>query len=115
MSDKPIVGITMGDPASIGPEIAIKALLQDKIYAISRPVLVGDACVFNDIVKKLNLSVVINRIKDVKDAKFQFGIIDVLDLANVDLAQLKFGEISAMAGKASFEAVKKVIDLGVSR
>jgi len=43
---KPIIAITMGDPASIGPEIAIKALLQENIYEICNPLIVGDAVVF---------------------------------------------------------------------
>ena len=41
--NKPIIGITMGDPASIGPEIAVKALMQESIHAICRPVIIGDA------------------------------------------------------------------------
>lgn len=113
MSERPIVGITMGDPASIGPEIAIKALLQEKIYEICRPVLVGDSRVFEHIIKLLNLKASINPVKEIKDAKFKFGEIDVYDLQNVSLSELKFGEISAMAGGASFEAVKKVIELAL--
>lgn len=104
----------MGDPASIGPEIAIKALLDKKIYAICNPLLVGDAGVFNDIISKLDLQATINPIQNVKEAKFEYGVIDVYDLKNVDLNKLRFGEISAMAGKASYEAVKKVIDLAMT-
>lgn len=114
MSDKPIIGITMGDPASIGPEIAIKALLMDEIHEICRPVLVGDAGVFKNIIERLNLKATINPIKEINDAKFQSGCIDVLDLQNVNLDELKFGEISAMAGNASFEAIRKVIDLALN-
>jgi 4-hydroxythreonine-4-phosphate dehydrogenase len=110
---KPIIGITMGDPASIGPEIAIKALLNESIHAICRPLLVGDAGVFNDIVQRLKLPATINAIAAVKDAVFKMGTVDVLDLKNVDMSKLVFGEISAMAGNASFEAVKKVIDLAM--
>jgi 4-hydroxythreonine-4-phosphate dehydrogenase len=111
---KPIIGITMGDPASIGPEIAVKALLNDRIHAICRPLLVGDAGVFYDIVLRLKLPVDVNAITNVQDAAFKPGTVDVLDLKNVDLGKLVFGEISAMAGNASFEAVKKVIDLAMA-
>jgi len=114
MELKPIVGITMGDPASIGPEIAIKALLDQEIYAICRPILVGDAGVFEHIVKKLNLNVTINAITNVSDARFEFGKPDVFDLKNVDIVKLEFGQISAMCGDASFQAVKKVIELAMS-
>jgi 4-phospho-D-threonate 3-dehydrogenase / 4-phospho-D-erythronate 3-dehydrogenase len=114
MSELPIIGITMGDPASIGPEIAIKALLNEDIYSICKPLLVGDAGVFNDIIKRLGLNASINAISNVKDAEFKFGVIDVYDLHNMDLNKLQFGEISAMAGDASFQAVKKVIELALA-
>jgi 4-phospho-D-threonate 3-dehydrogenase / 4-phospho-D-erythronate 3-dehydrogenase len=114
MQMKPIIGITMGDPASIGPEIAIKALLKESIHAICRPLLVGDAGVFNNIVQRLKLPATVNAVSNVQDAVFKMGTVDVLDLKNVDMGKLAFGEISAMAGNASFEAVKKVIDLAMA-
>jgi len=113
MSKKPIIGITMGDPASIGPEIAIKALLKESIYEICNPILIGDAGVFLDIIERTGLKAAVNAVKDVKDAKFELGTVDVFDLQNVDLSQLKFGEISAMAGASSFDAVKRVIELAL--
>jgi 4-hydroxythreonine-4-phosphate dehydrogenase len=114
MPDKPIIGITMGDPASIGPEIAIKALLNKSIYDSCRPLLVGDAVVFEAIIKRLNLDAAINIIKNVSDAQFKFGVIDVFDLHNIEISQFNFGEISAMAGEAAFQSVKKVIELALA-
>jgi 4-hydroxythreonine-4-phosphate dehydrogenase len=111
---KPIIGITMGDPASIGPEIAVKALLNEKVHAICRPLIVGDAGVFNDIINRLKLPATINAITKVADAAFKPGTIDVFDLKNVDMSKLQFGEISAMAGGASFDAVKRVIELALA-
>lgn len=113
--NKPIIAITMGDPASIGPEIAIKALLQKALYNECKPLLVGDAKVFQQIVDLLQLKVSLNVISKVADAKFTYGEPDVLDLNNVDTKQLVFGEISAMSGNASFEAVKKVIELAMAK
>lgn len=114
MSQKPIIGITMGDPASIGPEIAIKALLDKEIYTICQPLLVGDAGVFRDIIQRLSLPASIHAIKTVKEARFVYGEIDVVDLENMNLDNLEFGKVSAMAGNASFEAVRKVIDLALA-
>jgi 4-phospho-D-threonate 3-dehydrogenase / 4-phospho-D-erythronate 3-dehydrogenase len=115
MNNKPIIAITMGDPASIGPEIAIKALLEEKIYAICKPIIVGDAKVFQQIISLLQLNASINIIDKVADAKFEFGIPDVLDLKNVDIDKLILGEISAMCGEASFQSVKKVIELAIAK
>ena len=115
MAALPIIGITMGDPASIGPEIAVKALLEKNIYEICKPLIVGDAGVFNNIIGKLKLNATINIIQRVADAKFQFGVIDVFDLKNVDIDKLVFGEINAMCGEAAFQAVKKVIELALAK
>lgn len=113
--NRPIIAITMGDPASIGPEIAVKALMQESIHSICRPLLVGDAKVFEHIIAKLQLHAKVNAIHTVSDAQFALGTIDVYDLNNMPMDQLIFGEISAAAGNASFEAVKKAIQLALAK
>lgn len=114
MSSLPIIAITMGDPASIGPEIAVKALKEKSIYDICRPLITGDAGVFWDIIQRLNLDVQVNAITRVGDAQFMYGTIDIVDLKNVDLAQLQFGKIDGMCGEASFQAIKKAIELAMA-
>jgi 4-hydroxythreonine-4-phosphate dehydrogenase len=115
MEQLPIIAITMGDPASIGPEIAIKALLEKNMYSICKPVLVGDARVFDQVNALLHLNASINSIAKVADAKFKWGTMDVLDLKNVNIDKLVLGEISPMCGEASFQAVKKVIELALAK
>ncbi len=110
----PVLAITMGDPASIGPEIGVKALLQENIHAICRPLLVGDAKVFQQIIDKLQLKAKVNPVNKVADAKFVLGTIDVFDLNITDISKLEFGKIDAMCGEASFQAVKKAIELAMA-
>jgi len=110
---KPKIGITMGDPASVGPEIAINALLEKEIYELCDPIIVGDIKVLEKTRDALKLNVEFNRIENVSEAKFKYGLIDVYDLNNVDMNLLRLGEISAMAGNAAFENVKKVIELAL--
>ena len=112
---KPIIGITMGDPAGIGPEISVKALNNSYIYDLCRPLIIGDASVISANVKFGNPTFKINRIDDVSQSQFSFGTIDVFDLANVNMQELEHGRVSAMAGNAAFEAVKKVIELALDR
>lgn len=114
MSALPVLAITMGDPASIGPEIGVKALLQENIHAICRPLLVGDAAVFQQIIDKLKLPAKVNAVSKVTDAKFEIGTIDVYDLNITDISKLEFGKIDAMCGEASFQAVKKAIELAIA-
>jgi 4-hydroxythreonine-4-phosphate dehydrogenase len=104
----------MGDPASIGPEIAIKALLNPDIYDICKPLLVGDLSVFDQIKKIMVLNIELNAIEQIGEAKFEYGTIDVFDLRNTDVSQLQFGQISANAGNAAFQSVNKVIELALA-
>lgn len=117
MDDRAIIGITMGDPASIGPEISVKALSKEDIYSRCRPVIIGDAKVMRNAVKLVGMEdkININKIKSVKDAKFQAGTIDVYDMNLVDTDELELGKISVIGGEAAFQYVKKVIELAMNR
>ncbi len=115
MTNRPILAITMGDPASIGPEIAVKALLRPEVYEICRPLLFGDAKVFEQIIDILQLPAKINVVHKVADAEFVFGAIDVFDLNILDVSKLEFGKIDAKCGEASFQAVKKAIELAIAK
>lgn len=114
MSKKPILGITMGDPASIGPEITVKALSDLAIYEKCSPIIIGDAAVMEAAVGIVGKDVKINAVSDVKEAKFEFGTIDVYDMKLVDMDKLERGVVSAMAGNAAFQYVKKVIELAMN-
>jgi 4-hydroxythreonine-4-phosphate dehydrogenase len=112
---KPRIGISMGDPAGIGPEIIIKTLALSEVYDRCNPIIVGDSAVMEKEARALKTSLKINAIQSVSEAKFEFGTIDVFDLKNVDANELQPGVVSSMAGKAAFEAVKKVIELALSK
>ena len=114
MSKKPILGITMGDPASIGPEITVKALSDPAIYEKCSPIIIGDAAVMEAAVGIVGKDVKINAVSDVKEAKFEFGTIDVYDMTLVDMDKPERGVVSAMAGNAAFQYVKKVIELAMN-
>ena len=114
MSKKTILGITMGDPASIGPEITVKALSDPAIYEKCSPIIIGDAAVMEAAVGIVGKDVKINAVSDVKEAKFEFGTIDVYDMKLVDMDKLERGVVSAMAGNAAFQYVKKVIELAMN-
>jgi 4-phospho-D-threonate 3-dehydrogenase / 4-phospho-D-erythronate 3-dehydrogenase len=110
----PIIAITMGDPASIGPEIAVKALQNSETHKICRPVIVGDAAVIKSAIKLTNQIMDVNGITDISDARFKPNTIDVFDLSNVDMNNLEMGKISPMTGKAAFEYVFEAIKMAKS-
>ena len=114
MNTRPIIAITMGDAAGVGPEIVIKALALEEMYALCRPLVVGDAGVLARARQMLGLRVDLHPVADVSGGRFEPGDIDVLDLANIDLARLKVGEVSAMAGQAAVEYVLKAGELALA-
>jgi len=114
MDSRPIIAVTMGDAAGVGPEIVVKALALEEIYDLCRPLVVGDVGVLARARQMLGLRVDLHPIADVGGGRFEPGSIDVLDLANVELARLKVGEVSAMAGKAAVEYVLKAGQLALS-
>ena len=111
---KPILAITMGDPAGIGPEITVRALNHEKTYEQCRPIVMGDAAIMEKAVQLLGFNNRINAVERVSDAKFEFGTIDVLDLKCVDLSTFKFGEVQAQCGNAAFQYIRKAIDLAMA-
>ncbi|MBU1199388.1 MAG: 4-hydroxythreonine-4-phosphate dehydrogenase PdxA [Nanoarchaeota archaeon] len=117
---KPIIGITMGEPAGIGPEIAIKALCDVKIRQICHPFILGDKNTLEDayrfsqgITNKEKFNVV--KYDALEDILFNESYIPVLDFHNVDVSQIQFGKDSEMGGKASGEYIKKSIELALEQ
>ena len=111
---KPILAITMGDPAGIGPEITVRALNRKETYEKCRPVVTGDAAIIGQAVRLLGLNLQVNAIQNVKEAKFEFGTIDVIDLQCVDLATFEFGKVQPQCGNAAFQYIKKAIELAMA-
>jgi 4-hydroxythreonine-4-phosphate dehydrogenase len=113
-SRRPILGISVGDPGGIGPEITVKALNQKNIYDISRPLAVADYRVMDDALKLADVKLTLNVVQNVRDARFVQGTVDILDMGNMPLDRLRHKEVTPEQGKASFEYVAKVIELAMN-
>lgn len=127
--NRPILGITMGDPFGNGPEITVRALHDKTVYDRCRPLVVGDVSSMEyalRVVKKVSgIDLALNPVRSVQDAKFAYGTIDVLDMGLVPKEQIPdtadqkepkpFGiGACALGGEASFQYVKKVIELAMA-
>jgi len=110
---KPVVGITMGDAAGIGPEVIVKALRHETVYQMCRPVVIGDAKILRRAAGIVGADdIAVRAIRDVAEARFIHGEIDCLDL---DLLpeNLPFGRLSAAAGDAAFRFIEKAVELAL--
>ncbi|MFC0215327.1 4-hydroxythreonine-4-phosphate dehydrogenase PdxA [Paenibacillus chartarius] len=107
---KPIIGITMGDAAGIGPEIIVKALANPELYEQCRPLVIGDKKILERAIQITGAAVVIHSLQNIEEARYSFGTIDCLDLDLLP-ADLPVGQISAAAGNAAFHFIAKSVEL----
>jgi len=111
----PVLAVTMGDPAGIGPEIAAKAFSNDKIYNYCCPVLIGHIATMENVMRITGVDLKINKIKEISQARFDQETINIFNIEGINLENVRFGEISAEAGDFAFHAVKKAIDLALEK
>lgn len=109
---KPVIGITMGDGAGVGPEIILKSLEKKEIHDICNPFVIGDSKILERAKGFVNSDLKIETITDeqVGELSFEYGTVYCLDL-NLLSADLPIGQVSAEAGHAAFEYLAKAIDL----
>jgi 4-hydroxythreonine-4-phosphate dehydrogenase len=109
----PIVGITMGDGAGIGPEIIVKALGIPAVYQWCRPVVIGDARRLRKAAQIVGAKTSIHAVPDAERAGQRFGEIDCIDIPLVP-EDLPFGKLSAAAGNAAYHFVAKAVELATA-
>lgn len=112
---RPIIGIPLGDPAGVGPEIIVKALQQKELYETARPLVIGDNDVLRQALKFCGLNLVLHSIDQPEDGLYTPGIIDVIDLENVDLNELQIGKVQAHSGAAAYDYIKKTTELALTK
>lgn len=111
---RPILAITMGDPAGIGPEIAVKTFSVKEIYNSCSPLLIGNAEIIRQALKITKHDLKIRMIHQVSEAKFEYGTIDIYELPVENPEKIKYGVISKIAGDIAFRSVVKAIELANS-
>ena len=95
----PVVGITMGDPAGVGPEVVMKALARPDAYAFCRPLVIGDR-------KRLEKAGAIARAQPQKLECIDMGLV---------AEDLPFGKVSAQAGEAAYRYIERAVKLALAR
>ncbi|MGO5051308.1 4-hydroxythreonine-4-phosphate dehydrogenase PdxA [Lachnospiraceae bacterium LCP25S3_G4] len=109
--NKALVAIPLGDPAGVGPEIVVKAIASKKVSDVANCIVVGDKNVINQAITIVGADIKVQTIKCVEEAKFEEGILNLIDLNNVDMNKFVYGKVNGMCGKAAFEFIKKSIEL----
>jgi 4-phospho-D-threonate 3-dehydrogenase / 4-phospho-D-erythronate 3-dehydrogenase len=108
---RPVIGITMGDAAGVGPEVIMKSLRHESVYERCRPVVIGD-------VPRLRLAgtligghpPAVRNVASPAQALYEYGTVDCIDLGLIP-ADLPFGKLSPVAGDAAFRYIERAVEL----
>ncbi len=108
MSAKPILGLTIGDPAGIGPEICLRALREPSVLKICTPVLFGDVGVLERVAKKSLSGLPVLRETDLsRVSKINEPL--VVDCGAIDARKIKSGRVAAACGRAGYIYIERAI------
>lgn len=112
--ERPIIAIPMGDPAGVGPEIAIKAAAKPEIVGKARCVIVGDIRVLEQAAAFPNMPAVnLKSITMPEEGDYCPGCINVIDLHNLSPDKFSMGQVSAECGRAAYEYIEKAVALAM--
>jgi len=107
---RPIVGITMGDAAGVGPEIIMKALAVEEVHDLCRPLVIGDAGRLRKAGRIVGSALKVNSLREPEDARGQRREVDCIDLAVIP-DDLPFGKLSAKAGDGAYKFIARAVEL----
>jgi len=108
----PIIAVTMGDGAGVGPEVVVGALADPEVMRTCRPVVIGDAERLRLAASIMGVDVEVHPIEPVGEARFTHGVVDVIDLGLLP-HDLPWGKVSAVAGDAAYHYVRVASELAV--
>jgi 4-hydroxythreonine-4-phosphate dehydrogenase len=110
---RPIVAITMGDAAGVGPEIIVKALQSTEVHQLCRPLVIGDARRLRKAAEVTSVKLPVITIDAVSSARFDQAAIDCLDLHCIP-DDLPFGKLSSIAGDGAYRFIAKAVELSMA-
>ncbi|NOT61513.1 MAG: 4-hydroxythreonine-4-phosphate dehydrogenase PdxA [Acidobacteria bacterium] len=103
---KPRIGLTIGDPAGIGPEITLKAALSDDVLAVCHPVIIGDAAYLNEWSPRFGLPT----LRMTQSLPHEINGPVIYDLKNI-VAPIEMGKEQAAAGRAAADYIETAVRL----
>ncbi len=111
MAELPVILITPGDPAGIGPEVVLKALSESHLSAICCPIVVGEAWILSRIAQHLRLKSSIHCIADPPRSTHEAGRINVIDVRTRDIQNVVPGQPQALAARSAVASIRGAVDL----
>jgi len=115
MTERPIIAMTMGDAAGVGPEIIMKSLAHAELYGQCRPVVIGDAERLKEAGRIAGSQLELNNISvgELEKASYEKGVVQCVDLKLIP-QNLPWGHVSPVAGDAAFRYVEVAAKLATT-
>lgn len=112
--DKPIIAVTMGDPSGIGPEVVAKALTVSQVRRWCRPIVIGSTWAMEKAISLTEAGLRLHTVDDIVPEGESSGLVQIIDIQNVNPEDVVLGQISARSGRASMEWVAKAAELAMA-
>ena len=113
--EKPIIAVTMGDPAGIGPEIVAKSIADKATFDVARCIVIGDKKVMEKAIEIVGADLKVNVVDSPADGDYSYGVLNMIDLDNIDMSRFEYGKINSMCGQAAFDYIKKSIEITMDK
>ncbi|MDO4976468.1 MAG: 4-hydroxythreonine-4-phosphate dehydrogenase PdxA [Eubacteriales bacterium] len=113
---KPIMAMTMGDPAGIGPETLVKTMLSEEIHNCCKPFVIGSQAIMEKAAKVCGLEdkIKFHPITDPSEAKYEIGTFDIMETGDYDTDSIEWGEVQQLCGQMSYDFIVRSIELGIA-
>lgn len=108
---KSLIAVPIGDPAGVGPEIVAKSVASKEVFDAANCIIIGDKTIMENAIKISNVNLTIHVIDDPEEGDFREGILNLIDLSNVDMTKFAFGKVNGMCGQAAYQYIAKSIAL----
>ncbi len=108
---KPYIAVPIGDPAGVGPEIVAKAVADKVVFEVANTVVIGDRKVMEQAIRISDVDLKINVINEPEEGDYSEGVLNIIDLDNINIEDFEFGKVNGKCGQAAFAYIAKSIEL----
>ena len=108
---KALIAVPIGDPAGVGPEIVAKSVASKEVFDAANCIIIGDKAIMENAIKITGADLTVHVIEDPAEGDFREGVLNLIDLGNINPENFEFGKVNGMCGKGAYEYIAKSIEL----
>jgi 4-hydroxythreonine-4-phosphate dehydrogenase len=114
MSVRPLIGIPLGDPAGIGPEIVARTLGEDVVSHACRAVAIGDRELVGRALERVGSKATVRAVATPADGDYRSGVVNVVQVDVDALGEVVPGQVQASCGRAAYAFIERAVQLATA-